>query len=156
LPAILAAAFPPAAQVYIPAPSNAAAPAQVYRVCMPYDYATLAYQVLPASNYPTRLIAVFMPGLTGVNVCYVTNQYNYLYCDSQSLNIDVQAPAGPTIRQIATSLAGVLSASGWTSAAELTYSNGVYQSLATVIETESSTQDPVAGQQPPSSIQINF
>ncbi len=154
LPAILQAAFAPALQVYAPQiPQTGCAPAQSYRVSIPYDYATLAYQTLPAKNYPTRLIGIYMPGLSG-NVCYVTNQYNYLYCDNNTFNISVQS-SGPTIRQIASSLAGILN-QNWTSAVELSYSNGVYQAIASVIETDPPSSDQVAGQQPPSPIQINF
>jgi len=45
----------------------------------------------------------------------------------------------------------------WTSASEFTFSNGMAQILATVIETESPSCDPVAGQNPPGApIVIDF
>jgi hypothetical protein len=153
LPQIVTTAFPPAVQLYMPSISNGVGQVQFFRVSMSNDYATLAYQTLPASNYPTRLIAVYMTGLSD-NVCYITNQLNYIYCDSQTFYIDVQS-SGSTIRQIASSLSGVLDLS-WTMARELSYSNGVYESLATVVQTDPPASDQVAGQQAPSSIQINF
>ncbi len=153
MPGIVQAAFAPALQVYVPPSSNAGAPAQFYRVSMPYDYATLAYQTLPAQNYPTRLIGVIMQGLSE-NVCYVTNQYNLIYCDNQSFNIDVQASSDSSIRQIANSLAAALK-QNWSLAEELSYTNGGYQLLATVVQTDPAS-DQVAGQQPPSPIQIDF
>jgi hypothetical protein len=64
--------------------------------------------------------------------------------------------SGTTIRQIADALATSLNLD-WTSASEFTYSNGMGQVLATVIETEPPSSDPVAGQNPPSApIVINF
>jgi hypothetical protein len=151
LPSLLQAAFAPALQVYTPPGQVSGAPAQFYRAFMPYDYSTLAYQVL-ASNYPTRLIGVLMTSQSN-NVCYVTNQLNYIYCD-RGFNVDVQSSPGATIRNLADSLSSVLN-QNWTMAYELSYTNGGYQLLATVVQTDPGS-DQVAGQQQSSGISIDF
>jgi hypothetical protein len=92
-------------------------------------------------------------GGVAANVCYVTNQYNYIYYDKQSFNLAVLS-SGPTIRQIANSLAGALN-QNWSTAEELSYANGQYELLATVVESDPPSSDQLAGQQPPQPIQLN-
>ena len=72
---------------------------------------------------------------------------------SASLAFAVE-PSGSTIRQIATTFSGSLG-QNWTSASEFAYSNGVSTILATVVETEPPSSDPVAGASA-ANIQIDF
>ena len=146
-------AFVPGVQS-IPAPAIGATNFAFYRVVMPYDYAILASQVLPPKGYPTRLIVINMPGLVD-DACYVTPEASYIHYVWTNQSMQLQ-PSGSTIRQIANTLAGSLN-QNWTTASEFSYSNGMGQILATVVETESPSSDPVAGQNPPGSpIIINF
>jgi hypothetical protein len=114
-----------------------------YRVVMPYDYVILASQVLPGKGCATRLIMVNMPGIVSDDVCYVNQSSSFIHVDRNTYALQLQG-AGSTIRQIATSLADYLHLS-WTSASEFTYSNGVSQVVATVVETEPPSSDPIAG-----------
>jgi hypothetical protein len=124
---------------------------------MPYDYAILADQVLLRNTNAActpRLIVVNMPGDVD-DVCYV-NQFNSFIHYTRTNSTLQLFSSGSTIRQIANTLASSLNLD-WTSASEFTYSNGMGQVLATVIETEPPSSDPVAGQNPPSApIVINF
>jgi hypothetical protein len=151
---VLDVAFVPAAQTVILPVTNGGA-FQFYQVAMPYDYAILADQVLiNMSNYTPRLIVVNMPGVVD-DACYVNQVNSFIHYARTNSALQLFS-SGSTIRQIANGLAGYLNLD-WTSASEFTYSNGMGQILATVIETEPPSSDPVAGQNPPSApIVINF
>jgi hypothetical protein len=129
---------------------------QYFRVFMPYDYIILADQVLLSkTNYTPRLIVVNMPGMVADDACYVNEAGSFIHCLHTNYSLQLIS-SGSTIRQVATTLANSLNLD-WTSASEFVYSNGLGQILATVIETEPPTSDPVAGQNPPSApIVINF
>jgi Fibronectin type III domain len=151
---LLNVAFVPAAQsVTLEISTNA--PFQYYQVVMPYDYAILADQVLLVNtNYTPRLIVINMPGLVD-DACYVNQVNSFIHYARTNYSLQLFS-SGSTIRQIANGLSSYLNLD-WTSASEFTYSNGMGQILATVIETEPPSSDPVAGQGPPSSpIVINF
>jgi len=151
-PDALDLAFVPAAQTFLLPQTNAAV--QYYRVVMPYDYAILASTVLPPKGYTPRLILVNMPG-TLDDVCYVNEATSFIHYSPTNYALQLVGSSS-TIRQIATTLANSLSLD-WTTASEFTYSNGMGQILATVVETEPASSDPVAGQNPPSApIVINF
>jgi hypothetical protein len=150
--ALLSLAFAPATQDYEVV--DAAPPAgEFYQVVMPYDYMVLADAVLSGNGYPSRLLLVRMPGITAADVCYVTPQGSFIYYDAYNRAFAVES-SGSTIRQIATTLSASLS-QNWTSASEFAYSNGVSTILATVVETEPPSSDPVAGTAT-ASIQIDF
>jgi hypothetical protein len=96
-----------------------------------------------------------MPGVVADDACYENNSGSFIHCIHTNYSLQLIS-SGSTIRQIATTLASSLNLD-WTSASEFTYSNGLGQVLATVIETEPPSADPVAGQNPPSApIVINF
>jgi hypothetical protein len=144
---ILDVAFVPGTGTLPVAASNSA-PLQFFRAIMPYDYVILADQVLLATNgYTPRLIVVNMPGIVSDDACYVNEVSSFIHFAWTNDALQLE-PSGSTIRQIATTLANSLNLD-WTSASEFTYSNGLGQILATVIETESPSSDPVAGQNPP-------
>jgi hypothetical protein len=151
---VLDVAFVPGTQTVSVGTTNGA-PFQYFQVAMPYDYAILADQVLLAnSNYTPRLIVVNMVGLVD-DACYVNQSSSFIHYMHTNSALQLFS-SGSTIRQVANTLAGSLNLD-WTSASEFTYSNGMGQILATVIETEPPSSDPVAGQNPPSSpIVINF
>jgi hypothetical protein len=151
---VLDVAFVPATQTVTLAITNNA-PFQYYQLVMPYDYAILADQVLLVnSNYTPRLIVVNMPGVTD-DACYVNQVNSFIHYARTNSSLQLFS-SGSTIRQIANSLATYMNLD-WTSASEFTYSNGMAQILATVIETEPPADDPVAGQNPPGPpIVINF
>ena len=151
-PSALTTAFVPATQAYEVIDTNPP-PSEFYRVVMPYDYMVLADSVLSGSGYPSRLVLVRMPGVASDDVCYVTPQSSFLFYDPANNAFAVE-PSGSTIRQIATTLSGSLG-QNWTSASEFAYSNGVSTILATVVETEPPSSDPVAGASA-ASIQIDF
>ena len=94
-----------------------------------------------------------MPGISSADVCYVAPQSSFLYYDTTNCAFALE-PSGSTIRQIATTLSTSLG-QNWTSASEFAYSNGVTTLLATVVETEPASSDPVAGAST-ASIQIDF
>jgi len=140
-------AFVPAAQAFPITPSNSAE-IQLFRVVMPYDYVVLASIVLKGQGYTPRLILVNMPALVHDDACYVNEATSFI--DYNWTNAVLQLKSSrPSIRQIANTLANSLNL-GWTTASEFTYSNGLGQVLATVVETEPPSSDPVAGQNPPS------
>ena len=143
---LLDVAFVPGAQTLALGAPNAA-PFQYFRVVMPYDYVILADQVLPGKGYTPRLIVVNMPGIVCDDACYVNETSSFIHYTRTNSALQL-IPAGSTIRAIAASLANSMSLD-WTSASEFTWSNGMGQLLATVIETESPASDPVAGQNPP-------
>jgi hypothetical protein len=144
---VLDVAFVPGSGTVPVAPLNSA-PVQFFRAIMPYDYIILADQVLLATNgYTPRLIVVNMPGIVCDDACYVNEASSFIHFSWTNYALQLE-PSGSTIRQIATTLANSLNLD-WTSASEFTYSNGLGQILATVIETESPSSDPVAGQNPP-------
>jgi hypothetical protein len=151
---LLDVTFVPATQT-LPVGATPGVPLQYFQVAMPYDYAILADQVLlDNSNYTPRLIVVNMPGLVD-DACYVNQSSSFIHYTRANTALQLFS-SGPTIRQIANTLASSLNLD-WTSASEFTYSNGMGQVLATVIETEPPSSDPVAGQNAPSSpIVINF
>ncbi|MGA2173427.1 MAG: fibronectin type III domain-containing protein [Verrucomicrobiota bacterium] len=140
-------AFVPSAQSLPITPSNST-PFQFFRAVMPYDYVILASMVLPGKGYTPRLIVVNMPGIVCDDACYVNESSSFIHYSQTNSALQLEG-SGSTIRQIATTLANSLTLD-WTSASEFTYSNGLGQILATVVETEPSSSDPVAGQNPPS------
>jgi hypothetical protein len=120
---------------------------QYFRAVMPCDYIILADQVLLSnSNYTPRLILVNMPGAVD-DACYVNQTGSFIHCVRTNYALQLFS-SGSTIRDIANNLADYLQLN-WTSASEFTYSNGMGRILATVIETEPPSSDPVAGQNPP-------
>jgi hypothetical protein len=139
-------AFLPAAQAFPIAPSNSA-PFQIFRVVMPYDYAILGSIVLKGQGYNPRLIVVNMPGIISDDACYVNEGSSFIHYDATNSTLQLEG-SGPSIRQIATTLANSLNLN-WTSASEFTYSNGLCQILATVVETEPAASDPVLGKKMP-------
>jgi hypothetical protein len=151
-PSAVSLAFVPGSQAYqivdTTPPSS-----EYYRVVMPYDYMVLADSVLSAQGDPSRLIMVAMPGVPSADVCYVTPQSSFLFYDQTNLAFAVN-PSGATIRQVATTLSASLG-QNWTSASEFAYSNGVSTVLATVVETEPASSDPLAGASTPI-ISIDF
>lgn len=146
-------AYVPAAQIAPLPTTTSSARMQFFRVVMPYDYIILAGLALLAKGYTARLVVVNMPGLND-DACYVSQAGSYIHY-SQTNSVLQLAGAGSTIRQIATTLANSLNLD-WTTASEFTYSNGMGQILATVVEADPASSDPVAGQNPTSSIVINF
>jgi hypothetical protein len=115
---------------------------------MPYDYAILGSIVLKGEGYTPRLIVVNMPGIVCDDACYINEATSFIHYDRSSSILQLEG-SRPSIRQIANTLANSLNLD-WTSASEFTFSNGLCQILATVVETESPSSDPVAGQNPPS------
>jgi hypothetical protein len=151
---VLDVAFVPGTQTVALGANNTAG-FQYFQVVMPYDYIILADQVLLAnSNYTPRLIVVNMPGLVD-DACYVNETSSFIHYARTNSALQLFS-SGATIRSIANGLANWLNLD-WTSASEFTYSNGMGQILATVIETEPPSSDPVAGQNAPGPpIVINF
>jgi hypothetical protein len=139
-------AFVPSAESLPITPSNSL-PMEYFRAVMPYDYVILAGSVLTGQGYRPRLIVVNMPGIVCEDACYVTEGSSFIHYDRANYALQLQG-SGPTIRSIATTLANSLSLD-WTSASEFTYSNGVGQIVATVIETEPPSSDPLPGKAPP-------
>ncbi len=119
-----------------------------FQAVMPYDYIILADQVLPAKGYTPRLIVVNMPGIVCDDACYVNQTSSFIHYTHSNCVLQLIA-SGSTIRNIASALADWLQLD-WTSASEFTWSNGMGQILATVVETEPPSADPVAGQNPAS------
>lgn len=144
---LLDLAFVPAEQAVPISVSNSAS-CQLFRVVMPYDYIILASIVLKGQNYTPRLILINMPGIIRDDVCYVNEASSYIHYTWTNAALQLHS-SRPSIRQIANTLANSLSLD-WTSASEFSYSNGLGQILATVVETEPPSSDPVAGQVPPS------
>lgn len=151
-PSAVNLAFVPGSLGYQVMDSNPPA-SEFYRVVMPYDYMVLADSVLTSQGDPSRLVLVVMPGTPSDDICYVTPQNSFLFYDSTNRAFALE-PSGSTIRQIATTLSTSLG-QNWTSASEFAYSNGVSTILATVVETEPASSDPVAGASTPS-ITIDF
>jgi len=146
-------AYVPAVQVAPLPTTTSSARMQFFRVVMPYDYIILAGSVLPGQGYSARLIVVNMPGLND-DACYVSQAGSFIHYNWTNSALQLEG-SGSTIRQIATTLAGSLNLD-WTTASEFIYSNGMGQILATVVETEPASSDPVAGTTPVSTIAINF
>jgi hypothetical protein len=144
---LLDLAFVPAAQA-LPISSSQSTPFQIFRVVMPYDYVILASIVLKGQGYTPRLILVNMPGIVHDDACYVNESTSFIHYDWANSTLQLEG-SGASIRQIANTLANSLKLD-WTSASEFTYSNGLGQLLATVVETEPPSSDPVPGQVPPS------
>jgi hypothetical protein len=142
-------AYVPAAQTFPLTASNMGL-CQILRVIMPYDYVILGSIVLQGQGYTPRLILVNMPGVVSDDACYINQSASFIHFDAANANLQLEG-AGPSIRQIAASLANSL-AMNWTSASEFTYSNGVSQILATVVQTEPPSSDPVPGKVPPRAI----
>jgi hypothetical protein len=143
---LLDMAFVPGTQTLALAATNAAC-LQYFRAVMPYDYIILADQVLPAKGYTPRLILINMPGIVCDDACYVNQTGSFIHYTRTNCALQLIS-SGSTIRTIATSLANSLNLD-WTSASEFSWSNGLGQVLATVVETEPASSDPVAGQNPP-------
>jgi hypothetical protein len=151
---LLDIAFVPGTKTLVLTATNAAC-LHYFRAVMPYDYIILADQVLPAKGYTPRLIVVNMPGIVCDDACYVNQTSSFIHYTRTNCALQLIS-SGSTIRTIATSLANSLNLD-WTSASEFTWSNGLGQILATVVETEPPASDPVAGQNPPGpSIVIDF
>ncbi len=151
---LLDVAFVPGTLTVVLSPGRSA-PFRYFRAIMPYDYVILAGQVLPGKGYTPRLIVVNMPGIVCDDACYVNQDSSFIHYTHTNSVLQLIS-AGATIRDIASALAD-WSQLDWTSASEFTWSNGMGQILATVIETESPSSDPVAGQNPPGPpIQIDF
>jgi hypothetical protein len=140
-------AYVPGLQTLPMAPANLAG-SQFFRVVMPYDYVILASIVLPSKGYTPRLIVVNMPGIVSDDACYVNESSSFIHFDRSTYAVQLQG-CGSTIRQIAARLSSSLNLN-WTSASEFTYSNGLGQILATVVETEPPSTDPIAGKAPAS------
>ncbi len=151
-PSTINLAFVPAAQNY-EVVDTTPPQCEFYQVVMPYDYMVLADSVLSGQGYTNRLVLVRMPGISSDDVCYVAAQNSYLFYDTTNRAFAL-LPSGSTIRQIAVNLSTALG-QNWTSASEFGYSNGVSTILATVVETEPPSADPVAGASTPS-LQIDF
>jgi hypothetical protein len=152
-PDALDLAFVPGLQTFTVQSTNSAT--QYYRAVMQYDYVVLASMVLTNKNCTPRLILVNMPGVVCDDVCYVNESSSFIHVDRGNYALDLEASSS-TIRAIADQLATTLNLN-WTSASEFSYSNGLCQILATVVETEPPSSDPVAGQSPPGPpIVINF
>ncbi len=148
---LLNMAYAPALQE-IPVSFSNSRRQQYFRAVMPYDYMILASTVLTNQGYTPRLIVVNMPGFVD-DVCYVNETSSFISCSNYNMQV---TGSGSTIRQIAMSLAGSLN-QDWTSASQFIYSNGYGQILATVVETEPASSDPIPGQSPPGPpIIINF
>ena len=139
-------AFVPGLESIAVAPADLASP-QYFRVVMPYDYVILASMVLPTKGYTPRLVVVNMPGIVCDDACYVNESSSFIHFDRSTYAVQLEG-CGSTVRQIATRLANSLNLN-WTSASEFTYSNGLSQILATVVETEPPSTDPIAGKAPP-------
>ncbi len=146
-------AYVPAAQIAPLPTTTSSARMQFFRVVMPYDYIILAGSVLPGQGYPARLIMVNMPGLND-DACYVSQAGSFIHYTQTNSALQLEG-SGSTIRQIASTLAGSLNLD-WTTASEFIYTNGVGEILATVVEADPASSDPVAGTAPTSSIAINF
>lgn len=144
---VLNLAFVPASQD-VPILQTNSTSFQVFRVVMPYDYVILSSIVLQGQGYTPRLIVVNMPGIVCDDACYVNETAGYIHYDSAHALLQFEG-CHSSIRGIADSLADLLNLD-WTSASEFTFSNGLCQILATVVETEPPSSDPVAGQFPPS------
>jgi hypothetical protein len=114
-----------------------------YRALMPYDYVILAGNVLTGKGYRPRMVLVNMPGIVCDDACYVTEGSSFIHYDRGSYALQLQG-SGPTLRSIAAKLSSTLGLD-WTSASEFTYSNGIAQIVATVVQTESASSDPVPG-----------
>jgi hypothetical protein len=147
-------AFVPAAQMCPLALSNSSR-FQFFRTVMPYDYVILGSMVLSGKGYRPRLIIVNMPGIVCDDACYVTEGSSFIHYDRGNFALQLEG-SGPTLRQIATTLANSLSLN-WTSASEFTYSNGLAQIVNTVVETEPSSSDRVPGEATPAKpVAIDF
>ncbi len=147
-------AFVPALQE-VPVITSNSTPFQYFRAIMPYDYVILADVTLTSQGYTPRLIVVNMPGIVCDDACYVREGSSFIHYDRADCALQLEG-SGPTIRAIATTLANSLNLD-WTSASEFTYSNGLSQIVATVVQTEPPSSDPVPGKVPPSHpIVINF
>src|SRR5208283_2841637 len=114
---------------------------------MPYDYVILASIVLKGQGYAPRLILVNMPGIVHDDACYVNEASSFIHYDWSNSTLQLES-SGASIRHIANTLASSLNLN-WTSASEFTYSNGMGQLLATVVETDPPSSDPIPGQNPP-------
>jgi hypothetical protein len=126
-----------------------------YRALMPYDYVILAGNVLTGQGYRPRMVLVNMPGIVCDDACFVTEGSSFIHYDRSSYALQLQG-SGPTLRAIATKLSSTLGLD-WTSASEFTYSNGISQIVATVVQTEPASSDPVPGKTAPSlSTKIDF
>jgi hypothetical protein len=127
----------------------------LHRVVMSNDYPILASIVMKPKGYQTRLVLVNMPGLpTPDDCCFVSQAGSFIHYNSSNSVLQLEG-SGSTIRQIATTMAKNLN-TDWTTASEFVYSNGMGQILATVVEADPPSSDPVAGTTPTSSIVINF
>jgi hypothetical protein len=143
---LLNLAFVPAAQTFPITPGPSPCP-QFFRALMAYDYVILASIVLKGQGVTPRLIVVNMPNFGLDDACYVNETGSFIHYNWTNFTLQLQN-SRPSIRQIANTLASSLHLN-WTSASEFTYSNGLGRILATVIETEPPSSDPIPGQSPP-------
>ena len=149
---IIDEAFAPAWQDWV-LPQSYSDDRQFFKIAMPLDYPVLADIVLRARGYRSRLITIRMPGIEAYTVCYVQQSGAYIDCRLWENRV-LLVPSGARIREIASMVAQSLQLN-WTSATEFSFTNGVWQALATVVAVDDPSRDPVAGQEK-SSIQINF
>lgn len=107
------------------------------------DYAVLADYVLKRKGYGTRLIRVEMVGLNmGHAVCYVTESRAYLDYNNRVYTFKLES-SGPTIREIADSVADSFDAN-WTFAQEFTldsYKTYAKRAVFTVVKTDPPAAD---------------
>ena len=131
---------------------------KIYLSCLSFpficlrSYLTTGLQavgiVLKSQGYTPRLIVVNMPGTVCDDVCYVNEAGGFIHYDWANSALQLVG-SRPSIRQIANTLANTLNLP-WTSASEITFSNGLCQIWATVVQTEPPSSDPVAGHPPAS------
>ena len=88
------------------------------------------------------------PASSATTFCYVNETTSFIHYNWTNSTLQLEG-SSPSIRQIANALANSLNLD-WTLASEFTYSNGLGQLLATVVQTEPPSSDPIPGQNPPS------
>jgi hypothetical protein len=107
------------------------------------DYAVLADHILTHRGYQTRLIRVEMVCLdAGHAVCYVDDDRVYLDYNNRKYFFTLTG-SGPTIRQVATKIAGAFDAN-WTFAQEFTFAYDGFNKriVYTVVKIEPPSADP--------------
>ena len=147
-------AFVPSLQTFPLPPSATQFRGAHFRVLMSNDYPILASRVLTNQGYSTRLVLVDMPGGIVDDCCYISQAGAFIHYSTIGAILQLEG-SGSTIRQIAATMANNRNMD-WTTASEFTYSNGYAAILATVVESDSPSTDPVAGTNSASSIVIDF
>lgn len=118
------------------------------------DYAVTADLVLARKNFGTRLVQIRLAGRVDHAVCYVTESRAYLDYNNRRVFFTL-ARSGPTLREIATKVAGSLE-SNWTSAFEFTYQDRNKKVVAVVVKTDPPANDPPPGGAPGASVKVGF